>query len=98
VVTTWDAPDIWLRREVDVADAALEEPYLRVYHDEDATIYLNGQRAADVSGFTTDYVLIPLPPAAAKALRAGKNTIAVHCRQTIGGQGIDVGIVDARSK
>ena len=30
------------------------------------------------------------------ALKEGKNTMAVHCRQTGGGQFVDVGIVDVK--
>jgi hypothetical protein len=39
------------------------------------------------------YQVVPLDGKAASALRVGQNTLAAHCRQTRGGQFIDVGIV-----
>ncbi len=64
-----------------------------VHHDEDFELYINGVLAARRNGFTTDYDEIPLTTAGLKALTAGRNLIAIHCRQTGGGQYIDAGFV-----
>ena len=67
-----------------------------VHHDEDTEIYLNGVLAARLTGYTTEYEDVPLSAEAKAALKPGKNTIAVHVKQTSGGQYIDVGIVDVK--
>jgi len=91
--TTWDTSDIWARREFTLKAEDLPGIKLQVFHDEDAEIYLNGVLAAKVFGFITDYDDFEISKEAAAALKPGRNTIAVHCHQTSGGQGIDVGIL-----
>lgn len=96
VRTEWKTDDIWIRREFTLPEGKYDNLWLNVHHDEDAEIYLNGVLAAKVSGFVTDYGEITISPEARAALKAGKNTIAVKCHQTAGGQYIDVGLVEVK--
>jgi hypothetical protein len=92
--TTWNTSGIWLRRVVELPAMDRDRVVLSIHHDEDAEVYLNGVPAASVSGFTTDYEWVPLSREGRAALRPGKNVIAVHCKQTGGGQYIDLGLVE----
>ncbi|RLT11216.1 MAG: beta-galactosidase, partial [Planctomycetota bacterium] len=101
VKTEWKTNDIWLRREFDLKAQgitlnSLHELALRIHHDEDAEVFLNGELIAKTTGYTTQYVEVPLDEAARKLLKSGTNTLAVHCKQTGGGQYIDVGLVDVQ--
>jgi len=91
--TTWVTDDIWLRREFTVEAADIPRLKLHIFHDEDAEVYLNGVLAARLPGFIVDYNEFDISQAALSALHPGRNSIAVHCHQTTGGQGIDVGII-----
>jgi hypothetical protein len=96
VRTEWKTDDIWIRREFTLPEGKYDNLYLNIHHDEDAEIYLNGVLAAKVGGFVTDYGEVSISPEAIAALKQGKNSIAVHCHQTTGGQYIDVGLVEVK--
>jgi hypothetical protein len=93
VRTSWKTPDIWVRRSVDL-DRVPQELKLMIHHDEDAEVYLNGVPAASPKGYTTSYVPMSISKDAIAALKKGRNTIAIHCHQTEGGQYIDAGLVE----
>jgi hypothetical protein len=94
VRTEWKTDDIWIRRQFTLPRAAFTDLQLLVHHDEDVEIYINGVLAAQEPGYITDYQLLLMTRAARAALKPGKNVLAAHCRQTTGGQYVDVGIVD----
>jgi hypothetical protein len=94
VGTVWNSSDIWLRREFVLPEGMWHDLQLQIHHDEDAQVYLNGVLALTTSGFTSSYGEMAMTPAALATLKPGRNVFAVHCRQTSGGQYIDVGLVD----
>lgn len=92
VRSTWNGRDIWLRRIFEIDSVPEGVVLLRVHHDEDAEIFLNGVRIARLRGYTSGYQWQPAESNVRAAVRPGKNSLAVHCRQTTGGQYIDVGL------
>lgn len=95
VRTSWSSPEIWIRRHfrfTNVKEENLPDICLRMFHDEDTEVYINGVLAVTVTGYNTTYQLFELSEAARKAIDlSGENTIAIHTLQTSGGQYIDAG-------
>ncbi|MDR2115097.1 MAG: hypothetical protein LBP87_01825 [Planctomycetaceae bacterium] len=94
VRTEWKTNDIWIRKSFDLSAADVKDPSrltLDLYHDEDAEVFINGVKVLEVKSYISNYGNFPLDNAA-KAFKAGKNVIAIHCKQTSGGQYIDAGI------
>jgi len=93
VRTVWNTSDIWIRRTFTLDSLPVAgDLCLNIHHDEDAEVYLNGRLVKSFTKYTTAYVNVPLDAAATVALKQGRNTIAIHCRQTRGGQYIDAGL------
>lgn len=92
VRTEWRTPDIWIRRTFALDRDSIEGLHLLLHHDEDAEVYINGVIAAQARGYQTRYIVQPISPEAQRALRVGENTLAIHCRQSRGGQYIDAGL------
>jgi hypothetical protein len=93
VGTTWNTSDIWLRREVELTETNCRDLEAWLHHDEGVEVYINGVLALRAGGFVTSYDSVPLSGPGRKALKPGKNLIAMHCHQTTGGQYIDLGLV-----
>jgi hypothetical protein len=95
--TSWTSSDIWIRRSFiinNVEASQLQDIRLWLFHDEDAEIYINGVLAAKVTGYNTSFETWPLLPEGLSALKLDgtDNVIAIHCKQTTGGQFIDCGL------
>ncbi len=94
--TNWSTNDIWIRRSFRLENLDSRALLLNVIHDEDAEIYLNGVLALTVKGYISAYEEMPISDAAKATLKNGVNSIAIHCRQTRGGQSIDAGLVELK--
>jgi hypothetical protein len=95
VGTQWKSDDIWIRRTFTMPDTQAKDLQFVVYHDEDVQIFVNGILGAQEGGFVNLYQPMEMSATAKAELKAGaKITLAVHCHQTEGGQGVDVGLVD----
>ncbi|WP_193215152.1 glycoside hydrolase family 2 protein [Luteolibacter marinus] len=94
VHTEWTTADIWLRRKFDLKEIPAK-PALFIYHDDEAEVYLNGQRVAILAGYTEFYSMVPLEGMNRDALKKGSNLIAVHCHQGRGAQYVDAHVIDS---
>ena len=90
--------DIWLRRDFEMPAGNLSDLALLLHHDEDTEVYLNGVLAVKAGSYNAAYESFDVSPEAQAVLKPGRNLMAVHCRQTGGGQYIDLGLEAAVPK
>ena len=91
VGTKWGTSDIWLRTTFRLA-AIPKTLRMNLRHDEDVEVYLNGKLVFQNTGHISKYQTHDITRESAEVLQTGKNVVAVHCRQTVGGQFIDLGL------
>jgi Domain of unknown function (DUF4965)/Domain of unknown function (DUF1793)/Domain of unknown function (DUF5127)/Domain of unknown function (DUF4964) len=91
--TIWKSRDIWVRRVFTVANTSFRKLFLKLQHDDNVEVYLNGEMVYAVKGWTGKYIYIPISNAIQQKIRAGKNTLALHVENTAGGAKLDAGIV-----
>lgn len=90
--TNWVGKDIWVRRKFNITALPQGRLMLKVYHDDDVEVYLNGQRVSRQRGSNGDYEMIELSDDAKAKLKEGENILAMHCRNTGGGSFLDAGL------
>jgi len=89
--TQWTADDIWIRRVFTVKNVAdIHKLLMKISHDDDAEVFLNGKKIYNKVGVVNDYGIIPIED----KLLNGENVLAIHAVNTGGGSRFDIGLVD----
>ncbi|WP_293946801.1 MULTISPECIES: glutaminase family protein [unclassified Sphingobacterium] len=92
VKTLWKSDDIWVRRAFNVTDPQrINELFLKLNHDDNVEVFLNGKKVYEKAGWTNSFQYLPINKS---DLKAGQNQIAIHLRNTAGGRYLDFGLVD----
>ncbi|TCD10704.1 DUF4965 domain-containing protein [Pedobacter frigidisoli] len=95
VKTLWKSHDIWVRRNFTVANpASINELFLKINHDDNIEVFLNGKKVYSKEGWTSGFQYIALSSSDKSALKSGENVIAIHLLNTAGGRYLDFGLVD----
>jgi hypothetical protein len=92
--TEWKTGNIWIRKSFELSVEDVADPsklVLDLYHDEDCEVYINGVKVLETKGYISNYQQFPMSNAQ-EAIKPGANVIAIHCKNTSGGQYIDTGI------
>ncbi|WP_443946874.1 glutaminase domain-containing protein [Pedobacter sp. AW1-32] len=87
--TQWLSSDLWLRRTFDLSKTDYKNVNLKITHDDNIEVFLNGAAVYSHKGWTGKFIYVPLK----SALKKGKNVLAIHIKNTAGGQWLDAGLV-----
>ena len=93
VNTLWETKDIWVRRNINLdKDLSDKKVFLIYSHDDIFELYINGIQVVKTGYEWKKDVQITLSDEVKKTLKAGKNVIAAHCHNKMGGALVDFGI------
>ncbi|MBN9298842.1 MAG: DUF4965 domain-containing protein [Filimonas sp.] len=86
--TQWKANEIWVRRTFTLNEMP-RDLILRVIHDDNAEVFLNGKKIYAHNGWTGKFNYAAI----AEQLQEGSNLLAVHAVNTGGNSWLDIGLV-----
>jgi hypothetical protein len=90
--TKWTSENLWVRRTFKINTKNPDKLFLKLQHDDNVEVYINGHEVYKTKGWTGKFIYIPLNDAASY-LKQGNNTLAIHVANTAGGAWLDAGIV-----
>jgi hypothetical protein len=95
VKTLWKTRDLWVRRTfIYKKGTPINKLILKLHHDDDAQVYLNGEKINVSSGANGDLLPVEIKDNVADKLKDGENVLAMHCVNTGGGAWLDAGLAD----
>jgi len=89
--TVWKSKELWARRTFTIAGSRSQPLFLKLQHDDNVEVYLNGTPIYQHKGWTGKYVYIPIEKT---VLKTGSNVLAIHIANTAGGAWLDLGLVE----
>ncbi len=90
--TRWASKDLWARRVFNLNETINSTLFLKIFHDDNIEVYLNGEQVYTRKGWSSSYEYIPLENVAKSKLKPGRNVLAIHVANTAGGQFLDAGL------
>lgn len=94
--TSWKSKDLYIRRAFQLDHTGNNELFLKLNHDDNVEVFLNGKEIYRREGWTNKFVYLPLDKELKSNLRKGQNILAIHVKNTAGGQWLDAGIVERK--
>ncbi|MFT4025064.1 MAG: DUF5127 domain-containing protein, partial [Flavihumibacter sp.] len=92
VKTLWQSDDIWVRRAFAINNPErIRQLFLKLNHDDNIEVFLNGKEIYRKEGWTNRFDYIPLNKS---DLQTGNNIIAIHLANSAGGRYLDFGLAD----
>lgn len=91
--TLWESDDLYYRRTFDLANTDLDQLYVKLRHDDNVKVFVNGVQIYDFVGWQHSFKYIPLTDEALKTLKPSGNVLAIHVKNTAGGRWLDAGVV-----
>ncbi len=92
--TAWKARDIWVRRLFNIDAAGAGKIFLKLKHDDDVEVFINGDLVYAAKGVAGKYFYLPLTEAVVSRLKKTDNLLAVHVTNTGGEAWLDAGIAE----
>lgn len=92
--TLWKSRHIWVRRTFNVQNLDLKELLLKLKHDDNVWVYLNGQLIYEKGCCAGRFAFLELDKQLKANLQKGANLLALHVENTGGNGHFDVGIVE----
>jgi hypothetical protein len=91
--TKWTSSNLWVRRSFNLQQIPSGPLFLKLNHDDNIEVYLNGEKIFNREGWVHKYIYIPVTDVIKQKLKKGTNILAIHVANTAGGQWLDAGLV-----
>ncbi len=94
LLKNWTTPEVWMRRTFTYDGRDLNKVWLSLSHDDDAEVFLNGERIfACAPCYNGGHERFEVARAVLDKLVKGTNVLAIHCTNTGGPGFIDAGLL-----